>query len=77
MMKWWGQSYLVGIPTIVCGFRDNEGVVHSLKTFNVENLPTIGQVYSFHIAIFFFFMLRLIYHDENTNLLIQVTVVSR
>ena len=58
MMKWWGQSYLVGIPTIVCGFRDNEGVVHSLKTFNVENLPTIGQVYTlFSYCNFFFFFL--------------------
>ena len=33
LIKWWAQSYLVAIPEIVCGFRDNDGVVHRLESF--------------------------------------------
>lgn len=43
LMKWWSQSFLVGIPTVVCGFRDAEGVVHSLKTFKVEDMPDTAK----------------------------------
>ncbi|XP_066944471.1 decapping and exoribonuclease protein-like isoform X2 [Macrobrachium rosenbergii] len=45
LMKWWSQSYLVGIPTVVCGFRDNNGVVQSLKIFGVEEMPSLGQAH--------------------------------
>ena len=29
-IKWWCQSFLVGVPTIVCGFRDDDGVVEKV-----------------------------------------------
>ena len=29
-IKWWCQSFLVGVPKIVCGFRDGDGVVEKV-----------------------------------------------
>lgn len=33
LIKWWAQSFLVGIPEVICGFRDDDGIVNRLKTF--------------------------------------------
>ena len=43
-MKWWAQSFLIGIPKIVCGFRDNEGIVQHLQTFKTVDIPRESQV---------------------------------
>ncbi|XP_076075179.1 decapping and exoribonuclease protein-like [Mytilus galloprovincialis] len=39
LIKWWAQSYLVGIPKIVCGYRDDDGIVHRLETINTLDIP--------------------------------------
>lgn len=44
LMKWWAQSYLVGIPRIICGFRDDEGIVKNLQTFKTVEIPKETQV---------------------------------
>lgn len=33
LLKWWAQSFLLGVPNVVAGFRSPEGSVCSLKTF--------------------------------------------
>lgn len=33
LLKWWAQSFLLGVPNVVAGFRNPEGFVCSLKTF--------------------------------------------
>ncbi|XP_029441741.1 decapping and exoribonuclease protein [Rhinatrema bivittatum] len=38
LIKWWAQSFLPGVPRIVAGFRDEEGVVASLKTFETMKI---------------------------------------
>ena len=38
-LKWWAQSYLAGVPRITCGFRNDDGVVQSIETFNTADLP--------------------------------------
>ncbi|XP_046462043.1 decapping and exoribonuclease protein-like [Daphnia pulex] len=42
-MKWWAQSFIVGIPKIVVGYRDDDGVVSRLKTIEVKQLPKESQ----------------------------------
>lgn len=42
--KWWSQSFLVGIPRVICGFRDDAGVVRSVQTFAVSAMPNQCQV---------------------------------
>lgn len=35
----WLQSYLAGVKTLIFGFRDNEGLVHSMEEYNVKEVP--------------------------------------
>lgn len=42
LLKWWAQSFLVGTPTILCGWRDDDGVVASVEPFNVKDIPKVG-----------------------------------
>lgn len=44
-MKWWAQSFLVGIPTVICGYRDDDGVVDKLEEMPVEKLRKMGEDY--------------------------------
>ena len=43
-MKWWAQSFLVGVPKIVCGFRDDEGIVKSLQHFKTLMIAHDSEV---------------------------------
>ena len=43
-MKWWAQSFLLGVPKIVCGFRDDNGTVTKLHTFRTIDIPRECQV---------------------------------
>ncbi|CAD5209527.1 unnamed protein product [Bursaphelenchus xylophilus] len=37
-MKWWLQSFLVGIDTIVAGLRDDNGIIKEIKAVKVNDL---------------------------------------
>jgi len=39
VLKWWCQSFLVGIVDILCGWRDDDGIVSDVETFKVSQLP--------------------------------------
>ncbi|KAI8374469.1 RAI1 like PD-XK nuclease-domain-containing protein [Radiomyces spectabilis] len=39
LMKFWAQSFLVGVPTVICGFRDDDGIVQEVKKFNTLRIP--------------------------------------
>lgn len=39
LIKWWCQSFLVGISKIWCGFRDDSGIVHSVEKMTVSDFP--------------------------------------
>eukprot|EP00079_Xenopus_tropicalis_P028834 XP_012823852.1 PREDICTED: decapping and exoribonuclease protein isoform X1 [Xenopus tropicalis] len=39
LLKWWCQSFLLGIPIIVAGFRSQEGKIVSLETFKTSDIP--------------------------------------
>ncbi|XP_026727388.1 decapping and exoribonuclease protein-like [Trichoplusia ni] len=41
--KWWCQSFLVGIDKILCGYRDDNGIVEELRICNVGDLPRKSQ----------------------------------
>ena len=34
----WAQNYLVGVPRLVCGYRTNNGVVRTIKCFQMNDL---------------------------------------
>ncbi len=39
LIKWWCQSFLVGIGTVVAGFRDDAGRVTSVAEYPVREIP--------------------------------------
>lgn len=43
LLKWWLQSFLVGIPKIICGFRDDRGIVQNLRMFDVKGIPKMAE----------------------------------
>lgn len=45
IVKWWLQSFLIGINTIICGFRNDSGVVSVLERMSVKDLVARGKPY--------------------------------
>lgn len=43
LLKWWLQSFLVGIPKIISGFRDDHGIVRNLEIFPVSQIPKMSE----------------------------------
>lgn len=43
LLKWWLQSFLAGIPRIICGFRDDHGIVRKLENFDVKGIPKMAH----------------------------------
>ncbi|KAL2837276.1 RAI1-domain-containing protein [Aspergillus pseudodeflectus] len=40
LLKFWAQSFLLGVPRIVVGFRDQEGIVRRLEEVETANIPS-------------------------------------
>lgn len=41
LLKFWAQSFLLGVPKIIVGFRSKQGILRNLQTFNTHELPGI------------------------------------
>ncbi|CAH1791571.1 unnamed protein product [Owenia fusiformis] len=41
LLKWWLQSFLPGVPKIIAGFRDDDGIVHRIQTYKTEDIPKL------------------------------------
>jgi RAT1-interacting protein len=39
LLKFWAQSFLLGVPKIVVGFRSKAGILRGLQMFNTHELP--------------------------------------
>lgn len=44
LLKFWAQSFLLGVPKIIVGFRDQNGIVRRLEELETSSLP--GKVKS-------------------------------
>lgn len=44
LMKWWIQSFLLGVPKIIVGFRSREGILQRVEEMDVAGIPdTVGR----------------------------------
>lgn len=44
LMKFWIQSFLLGVPKIIVGFRSRDGILQRLEEIEVEGIPdTVAQ----------------------------------
>jgi RAT1-interacting protein len=39
LLKFWAQSFLLGVPKIIVGFRDDNGVLLQLQEFQTHAIP--------------------------------------
>lgn len=39
LLKFWAQSFLLGVPKIIVGFRDQYGIVHRLEELETASIP--------------------------------------
>ena len=39
LLKFWIQSFLLGVPKIVVGFRDRNGILQRLEEMETKNIP--------------------------------------
>ncbi|CAL5868876.1 uncharacterized protein PFLUO_LOCUS3103 [Penicillium psychrofluorescens] len=39
LLKFWAQSFLLGVPRIIVGFRDQNGIVRSLEELETASIP--------------------------------------
>uniref|UniRef100_A0A8R1Y0H5 Decapping nuclease n=1 Tax=Onchocerca volvulus TaxID=6282 RepID=A0A8R1Y0H5_ONCVO len=52
-MKWWVQSFLIGIQNIVIGFRDNNGIVTHIERLKVPQLAKKARQWSANVTFNF------------------------
>lgn len=43
LMKYWIQSFLLGVPIIIVGFRSRDGVLTKVQEFQTMNIPNEVQ----------------------------------
>jgi len=39
LLKFWAQSFLLGVPKIIVGFRSNNGILQRLEELNTQSIP--------------------------------------
>jgi len=48
-MKWWAQPFLVGISSVICGYKDDDGVVNDTEEFDVAKLSRRYFLFTFYL----------------------------
>uniref|UniRef100_A0AAV2KFJ4 Decapping nuclease n=1 Tax=Knipowitschia caucasica TaxID=637954 RepID=A0AAV2KFJ4_KNICA len=41
LLKWWAQSFMPGVPQVVAGFRDHDGIVVKVETFQISKMSQL------------------------------------
>ncbi|KAL9047640.1 MAG: hypothetical protein Q9206_006596 [Seirophora lacunosa] len=44
LLKFWIQSFLLGVPKIIVGFRSKDGILESLEELETANIPTLVKL---------------------------------
>lgn len=39
LLKFWAQSFLVGVPRVICGFRDDDGQIVKVVQYKTLEIP--------------------------------------
>jgi len=47
LLKFWAQSFLAGVPKILIGFRDDEGIVSKVQSLETLKIPKTGNCAQF------------------------------
>ncbi|KAI4112902.1 MAG: hypothetical protein LQ345_006018 [Seirophora villosa] len=44
LLKFWIQSFLLGVPKIIVGFRSKDGILQSLEELETAKIPTLVKL---------------------------------
>lgn len=44
LVQWWALTHCIDVDHVLCGFRNNDGVVQELKTYTLKELTTVTKV---------------------------------
>jgi RAT1-interacting protein len=69
LLKFWAQSFLVGVPKIICGFRDDDGNLKKITPYETLKIPSIVREkpntwVCFTLKLAYLFIKLLIYYDD-------------
>jgi RAT1-interacting protein len=54
LVKWWAQSYLVGVPVIYCGYKDQKVIVKEVEKLYIEHFPNLcAEFWSANVCLNF------------------------
>ncbi|KAJ3223814.1 Dom-3 Z [Clydaea vesicula] len=53
LLKVWAQSYLAGVPTVIIGFRSDEGILKFVKTYKTVEIPSMVNSWNPHVCLGF------------------------
>lgn len=53
LLKWWCYGFLTKTEKCVCGFRDDNGIVHRLATYTLDQMIQMAKVQEFCFMFFF------------------------
>ncbi|KAJ1521027.1 hypothetical protein ONE63_002739 [Megalurothrips usitatus] len=43
LLNWWAQNFLVNVGNIICGFRDDRGIIKNLAFYKVDEIPKLAK----------------------------------
>ncbi|KAL1468129.1 hypothetical protein MTO96_025637 [Rhipicephalus appendiculatus] len=86
LLEWWSYSVPIGVPRVICGFRDDYGIVQTVEEFQVHQLPEKAKgMWSEDVCLRFFDQFlrflkenvreddgRTVYHFEHQPLLRKI-----
>jgi RAT1-interacting protein len=65
--KWWIQSFLAGIQTMIIGFRDDNGIVNKLLPLNISRIESATSTWSRQAFFNLFTLFAKFVKDNVTN----------
>ncbi|KTW27348.1 hypothetical protein T552_04156 [Pneumocystis carinii B80] len=51
LLKFWSQSFLLGIPRIIVGFRTDDGYLESIEEYKTQSIPSKTSAFNGNIAL--------------------------
>ncbi|VDP01425.1 unnamed protein product [Soboliphyme baturini] len=72
--KWWLQCFLGGIRTLVCGYRSDQGIIQTIKTIPVDDLPRLAREF-WSATVLFNFLSRVLQFVRETVIENDATAV--
>jgi RAT1-interacting protein len=65
--KWWIQSFLTGIQTMIIGFRDDNGIVNKVSPLNISQIEEAAKTWSRQAFFNLFTLFAEFLKDNVTN----------